>query len=418
MTHWLSIQNIPLKSFWRNRKGNLSIAGLGQAWEYRLHHRNDIAPCFRQISQLLKNNSTDLSPLQCLGFIAFSDQQQCTWESFGYGHFFLPAIELRKNTWGYQLACHLFYDNPQQWQTMINKRVEQLSHLDWSTTSKKHHSCALTPAGYIPDETQWQHLMTQSQQAFRDKQFRKVVLSRESRFSFDGTLSPWEILRRWHEANPYSYTYAFQETPGHVFFGCSPESLFHRRGLSITTEALAGTISRGTDRYTDQEKADYLLSDPKNITENRLVLDDIKQRLNPVCTHLKADKTHSLLKLKNLQHLRYLIRGRLIPDVKDEDLIRILHPTPAIGGLPREQAMAFIHREEPYARGLYAGICGIVGLNDTELNVSIRCARLAPGKLSLYSGAGIIPASRSLDEWEELDNKISTIRHILHTICT
>ena len=100
-------------------------------------------------------------------------------------------------------------------------------------------------------------------------------------------------------------------------------------------------------------------------------------------------------------------------DVKDEDLVALLHPTPAVGGAPREKAISFISHQEPYVRGLYAGACGVVGGDMTELTVSIRSACLTPDSLSLYSGAGIVQESLAESEWLELDNKLVTIQSVV-----
>ncbi|MGB1272564.1 MAG: isochorismate synthase, partial [Endozoicomonas sp.] len=273
------------------------------------------------------------------------------------------------------------------------------------------------PAGFQPTREQWCRLVDLASSYFAsDKQdsgsgqLDKVVLSREARFRLKGQLSPWALMDALQKANPCSYNFLFtsRSEKREVFLGCSPERLIKRQDRIVKTEALAGTSRRGKDRHEDFQLEVLLMNDRKNIHENRLVLDDIRQQLTPLCESLETDRCHSVLKLKTIQHLRYLVHGVLQEGIYDEQLIAALHPTPAVGGTPRKRARAFIEANEPYSRGLYAGACGVLGTQRSEFSVAIRSARLTPDRLSLFSGAGIVRGSVARDEWQELDNKIAT----------
>ncbi|MGS0727342.1 chorismate-binding protein, partial [Shewanella sp. 0m-11] len=101
------------------------------------------------------------------------------------------------------------------------------------------------------------------------------------------------------------------------------------------------------------------------------------------------------------------------PGVNDFQLIQALHPTPAVGGLPKESAMNFIRQQEGYVRGWYAGACGYFNKHESEFAVAIRSALIEPGRINLFAGAGIVAGSEADKEWTELENKLTTILSIL-----
>ena len=97
----------------------------------------------------------------------------------------------------------------------------------------------------------------------------------------------------------------------------------------------------------------------------------------------------------------------------DWQLLAALHPTPAVGGAPREAALAFIRESEPYDRGWYAGACGMLSRETSEFSVAIRSARITAQGISLFAGAGIVAGSEPAPEWAELDNKIANVLSLL-----
>lgn len=408
---WLAHQR-PLftRAYWSDREGDLAIAALGSAWEYRLAAQADIRGGFTAARQWLSG-----SRARCLSYFSFSDRDSQLWPEFGYGRIFLPQIELVQTRQGCTLACNLVLDAAGCWQEQVLRLKYALQQLVWRQAVA---SPALKLAGeplHCPDRSGWARLMASAFQAF-EQGLDKVVLSRQTRLPLAEGGSPWLLMQGWQQASAHSYSFAFEGASGSVFLGCSPERLFRRHGHMVYTEALAGTSLRGCGQAEEQALEARLMSDHKNIHENRLVLDDILSRLRPLCSALESDQGHSVLRLKNLLHLRYLIRGVIHSNVCDEQLMLALHPTPAVGGTPRQQALGFIHEHEPYCRGLYAGACGIIGDGLTELNVSIRSALFKPHSISLYSGAGIVRGSSVDSEWRELDNKIAIVETLLASL--
>ena len=417
LLEWLSAQAPLNRSFWADREGDLEIAGLGCTWQYRLQSRNDISQCFESVNSLLDSIS-GVHSTRCLGYLSFSDNPNAVWPRYGYGKFFLPTLEIVQTRKGSTLACNLLVSDSENWMSCIRAALEIIENIRWGGVSDSE-VLVLHSMKFQPDENNWHALIDCATAAFEAEVMEKVVLSRESRLDYSGQLDPWHLLQQWRMSNPRSFLYAFESDPDpdgqerDVFLGCSPERLFNRQGRLIRTEALAGTAARGRNRDEDFQMELRLLNDSKNLHENRLVLDDIRERLRPLCDTLESDRSHSVVKLKTVQHLRFLFRGILKKEVGDSELLSCLHPTPAVGGSSREKALEFIEVNEPYSRGLYSGVCGYIGRDNSELSVSLRCGLLQQNTLSLFSGAGIVKGSEAEEEWQELDNKILTVLKLL-----
>lgn len=422
LLHWLEQQGGCQRTYWRDREADFEIAALDRSWQLPVQSRKDIPVALQTVQRLIQRSGDQAFGAHCLTYLSFSDDTKMVWKAFGYGCVFLSRLEIVQTRRGATLACHLTGDTEQSWCNSIEQAIELLQNIHWKIMPVDTQF-RLQPIKFQPEEQDWHRNIDLATKEFASKKMQKVVLSRTGEMKVNGVVSPWLILSRWKAANPRSYVYAIESTSGDVFFGCSPERLFSRKGRALLTEALAGTIRRGDSRGEDRKLERSLLNDAKNIHENRLVLNDISHRLKSLCLSLETDRSHSVVKLKSIQHLRYLIRGVLKPDVSDGQLLMALHPTPAVGGAGREEAMNFIEQHEGYSRGLYAGVCGVVGPDKAELTVSIRCALIrqimngldsvCEQHLSLFSGAGIVQGSDAADEWQELNNKLETVYSLL-----
>ncbi|WP_194842656.1 isochorismate synthase MenF [Endozoicomonas sp. OPT23] len=403
---WLSTQSFSGRCYWQDRNSDIKIAGLGRSWSQVVNNKEEAGEVFLTAHSKLPESG------RCLSYLSFSDKPHMVWPQFGYGEFFVPLIEIVQRRKGCFLACNLSRDSKEAWRESLSQARQCLETINWQLTDPDWDYMLAAPR-FRPCPDRWQSLMEKTMAAIGQNNLKKVVLSRETRMALNGHLDLWVLLQQWQVINPRSYVFAFEADNGDFFFGCSPERLFSRVDGVIHTEALAGTTSRGESRDEDFRLELRLLNDAKNIHENNLVLDDIRQRLNEVCDSLEFDRSHSVVKLKRIQHLRHLIRGVLKQHIGDGELFSALHPTPAVGGTGREEAMAFIESEEGYSRGLYAGTCGVIGDRKSEFTVSIRSALLRNNSLSLFSGAGIVDGSKAWEEWSELNNKIATLLTLL-----
>ena len=206
--------------------------------------------------------------------------------------------------------------------------------------------------------------------------------------------------------NHTSYHFCFQINSTTAFIGTSPERLYYRHDRLLKTEAIAGTRHRGASIQSDMLLSEELQSSPKDIREHQLVVENLQSILSQLCESVKIDRTAAILKLNKVQHLYTQCQGILTPDVTDADILPQLHPTPAVGGVPRTPALKLIQELEPFERGWYAAPVGWVGADDAEFAVAIRSGLIDRDRLLLFAGAGIVTGSQSEEEWIEIENKI------------
>jgi menaquinone-specific isochorismate synthase len=150
-----------------------------------------------------------------------------------------------------------------------------------------------------------------------------------------------------------------------------------------------------------------LLHSAKDRSEHTYVRTGIQEALAPLCEELDLDGDVAEMKLARGRHLKSMVRGTLKEGVTDAGLLEAMHPTPAVGGHPRDGALVEIRDLEPFDRGLYAGPVGWIGAGASEFAVGIRSGLVRGRTLDLYSGAGIVAGSVPHEEWAEIENKIS-----------
>jgi menaquinone-specific isochorismate synthase len=240
---------------------------------------------------------------------------------------------------------------------------------------------------------------------------RKVVLSRPVDVHLGGALSLSAALRRLRAGEP-NCTIFSMPVPAGTFFGASPELLVARHGTKVSSHPLAGTVPRGDTARTDADAQRDLAGSAKNRAEHRYVVDAIAAALAPFCAELSVPTEPSVVAFRSVAHLGTRLEGRLDRPTGVLDLLRPLHPTPAVGGTPRPEALAFIAGHEAGDRGHWAGPVGWVGAGgDGEWMIGIRSAQLdVNGKtIRLRAGGGIVGDSDPAAEAAEANVKLATV---------
>jgi len=236
--------------------------------------------------------------------------------------------------------------------------------------------------------------------AIRDGSFRKIVAARRATVELDEALDPVTLLARLrpHQGSGCR-RFAFFRAHA-AFLGSTPERLILRRGRTIETEALAGSIGSG------RQQAARLLESRKDQGEHALVVEHIVERLGPVCDSLEWSDEPRVRELRNLLHLHTPIHGELSRDLHVLELVERLHPTPAVGGVPAAEAVRWIAKGEAHPRGWYAGAIGWFNSSgDGEFDVALRSCLLTGSTALLYAGAGIMLDSDPDLEYQETDLK-------------
>jgi menaquinone-specific isochorismate synthase len=211
------------------------------------------------------------------------------------------------------------------------------------------------------------------------------------------------VLERLRLAAPACTRFALR-VGAETFLGASPEDLVGRAGRHVVTEAVAGSVSTGT-----QDAEEILLRSDKEGTEHAIVVREIRAALTPLCVGIHQD-ARSTLRLRHLSHLRTRIVGILKEPCHVLDLAAALHPTPALGGTPRRTALAWLDDHEHADRGFYGGPFGTFdGAGDGHFIVAIRSGLLGTDVAHLFAGAGIVAGSQAAAEWTETRWKLQSM---------
>ncbi|MDN3620711.1 MULTISPECIES: chorismate-binding protein [Polaribacter] len=255
------------------------------------------------------------------------------------------------------------------------------------------------------DKEKHLHLVEKALDEINNNELIKVVVSRKEEIQldeFDVLLTFKKLLNTY--ANAFVYVW-FHPKVG-LWFGATPETLLNITGNTFKTMSLAGT-----QVYVDTEEVVWR---GKELDEQQLVTDFIESQLKPISTNLKIDKTETV-RAGNLLHLRSSVEGELRFTSNLKTLIRSLHPTPAVCGLPREKAEEFISKYENYKRTFYSGFLGELNIENknSSLFVNLRCMSVADKIASIYVGGGITKDSSAKKEWEETVAKTKTIKKVL-----
>ncbi len=240
---------------------------------------------------------------------------------------------------------------------------------------------------------------------------RKVVLSRPVTVELDGPLSLPAVLRRLRAGEPNCTVFSMP-VPDGAFFGASPELLVALHDGRVSCHPLAGTVPRGDTARADADAQRDLARSAKSREEHRYVVDEIAGALAPYCDELSVPQEPSVVAFRSVAHLGTRIEGRLNEPVGVLELLERLHPTPAVGGTPRAEALGFIAHHEAGGRGYWAGPVGWVdATGDGEWMIGIRSARLHADGLAvtLRAGGGVVASSEPDAEATEANVKLATV---------
>lgn len=263
-----------------------------------------------------------------------------------------------------------------------------------------------------PDKREWTANVRRVLGAIGAGHVRKVVLAREVVLEADKPFDRRALLERLSRSHPTCFTYA-----AGGFVGASPELLVRRRGDEVESCPMAGTVARGATPGEDDALVDALSHSAKDAEEHSLLVTAVVDALAPLCRGGPEAAPAEVVRLPTVSHLATRVRGRLsLPAPSALSLAGKLHPTPAVGGLPRPAALAAIATLEGFDRGLYAGPVGWVdGRGEGEWAVALRGAELDGSRARLVAGAGIVAGSDPDAEWAETEAKLQAMLSAVKT---
>jgi len=294
------------------------------------------------------------------------------------------------------------------------KAHEKFRAFDYRSARRKDRPSAPRKVEEVGGEGAYQRAVGAALEEIAHGNYRKIVLARARRLTTTEEFHPLGVLNHLRQRFPGCYAFSIANGRGQSFIGASPERLVRVAAGRMHTEALAGSAPRGESASEDAAYARALLQSEKDLREHRLVFESIARRVADLNLQLEHAGQPRVLGLANVQHLHLPISAALPPEVHILDLVARLHPTPAVGGTPREPAVAAITRLEPFARGLYAGPQGWVDhRGGGEFFVGLRSALIDGHTATAYAGAGIVAGSSPEKEFAETELKFKALLDVL-----
>ncbi|NWJ96956.1 MAG: isochorismate synthase [Chloroflexi bacterium] len=391
--------------YWEHPSDKFAMAGAGTAFLITGEGEQRFEATQEEWRKLLEEAITGgvdawgVGPVLMGGF-SFDPDRPTTelWRGYGESLLVLPRLLLTRK------ADHCFLTvnallNPDSDATTLARQVALLYHqppkYSFNATSNSLSLKDVRPA------EEWKALVSQAVQRICEGDFEKVVLAREVRAFAQTAFQAGTILDRLRQNFPDATVFAIARE-GRAFVGATPERLVQLQHGEVRTVALAGSIARGSTPEEDTRLGNELLHSDKNQGEHALVIDLIQEALKKVCSTLYIGEPPSLLKLRNVQHLYTPIIGRLREHSTILKLVEVLHPTPALGGYPRNEALQFIRENEGLDRGWYGAPVGWLDRRgEGEFVVAIRSALLDGGSATLFAGCGIVADSEPDSEYQE-----------------
>lgn len=412
---------------WASPQQDVSFVAIGALMEHRPSGANrfqQAAEWWAPIAERMASHSdpSDLrSTPACLAGFAFRDSpnRSADWEPWGDAALCVPEVLVwseRGTTTVVYTVDNLAGDVDDQVNRLRTTLQTWMSRAESTGSEPSTNELIDIPTNQA-DWEQWKKRVESAQQRMADGSLQKVVLARAQSFapSDAHTFDPLATALALRNRQVSSTTFLICRKDGRAFLGSSPEVLVRLDNRKVETVALAGTRRRDTGA-TDHELGEALLESNKDRLEQQLVANAIIDALQPAVTDLELSEAPEVVRHPDVQHLRTSIKGLLTEHSSIFDLVRRLHPTPAVGGLPRESALAWLDDNEHLDRGWYAGPVGWFNESgDGEFVVAIRSVLMTPNSASAFAGCGLVSSSNPADEWEESRVKLQTVRRGLAT---
>lgn len=409
--HWLLAQGNRSRGYWRDRHAGYELAGIGTADVLTGEVQADLDDLMRRLHAGI---ATVHPNLRYFGGMRFNPAPPLEekWKPFGAYRFVLPRFEVLKRGDQAYLACNIVH-RAAAGDDLKQRLLDALDAMPFPHGSPDTTLPALKARNDIPGRTAWEALVADALASIQTGAITKVVLARIAELCFDTMPDPIAVLTRLVARAPNAFHFCFQPREDAAFFGASPERLYNRQRRYVQSESLAGTRGRGDTPGEDAALAEALLASEKDRREQRIVTEVIQGVLERHCNAVYAETEPAVLRLHRCQHLQTRLEGIMRGDGGDAALLRDLQPTPAVGGHPRDAAIAHIAAAEPFDRGWYAGPVGWVSGEAAEFAVGIRSALVHGDRLSVFAGAGIVAGSVPSEEWQETENKLQNMLSVL-----
>ncbi|MEM9955020.1 MAG: isochorismate synthase [Chloroflexota bacterium] len=403
--------------YWENARDDVAFAGIGVALDIMAYGEDRFETIRYHALELFADakvldEQEALATPRLFGGFSFRDDfiPDVAWSDFPPAHFVLPHYQMVRvgdTTW-LSINAHIDYGEPplgmlDDLKEALSAKIAQLQ----TYSSEASHKAEQIALDYPMPYDTWEKHLTDATRRMKNGEFDKVVLSRVAEVRFKQAIDTDGALDYLAETYPDTYRFLFEPRPHSAFYGATPELLASVKGTQFKTMALAGSIQRGNTAEEDEAYGQALLNSPKDSYEHQVVIDGIREPLAPLSESITIGET-GIMTLSNIQHIHTPISATLKQDDGIILIVEALHPTPALGGQPREIAMQAIGEYEPVPRGWYAAPVGWIDRDlNGEFGVAIRSAVAQNQRVWLYAGAGIVADSDPQKEWDEINLKFT-----------
>lgn len=393
--------------YWQNREKTFTLVGLGHAHiiENNAHDGrfDSVEAQWKELTQNIVQEERDLQPILFGGF-TFDTKNNVAgeWTDFPQSAFAVATHQLVIRHDKAYVTINLITEDAQSGQLFERLRKERDTLIHAAQVKEVKTYAKPTMTSYEePHKEAYLQSIDQVTSLIKEDAAQKVVIARSLALAFEQDITAPQILSHVVHEQPESYLFGL-EREGLLFYGASPERLVKVDNGRAYSSCVAGSIKRGKTAEEDELLGQSLLNDTKNRGEHHYVVEMISETFEKNCTAVKVPSGPKLLKIRDIQHLYTPVEGVLNEEATILQLVKHLHPTPALGGVPREAAMELIRQYEPMNRGLYAAPIGWLDAEGNgEFAVAIRSAALIKNKAYLYAGGGIVADSEAQSEYEE-----------------
>jgi salicylate biosynthesis isochorismate synthase len=400
---------------WLQPIDDFAMVGIGNAWSVQAEGPDR----FRAVAEAWEARLagallSDAAEPRLIGGFGFTGEVPDgePWSPFGAASMVLPELLLVRRGESLTLTASYIDDGAADGQARLERQWSELVRgvaLGPGPETQDQAPAPLSVVAEHPDRVTWDRLVARFAGAVGRGRLDKVVLARRVDLEAPLEIDVVGAVRWLAERSPNSTTYAFTRG-GSVFFGATPERLVATQNKAFQTVAIAGTIRHDDDPAVEATLAAELLASDKDREEHEIVVDTLRTLLEPVSAEIAVAQGPVVARFGTVQHLVTSVSGRLRDRSGILSLAALLHPTPAVGGEPRDLALELIAEHEGFDRGWYAGPLGWVGADgDGEFVVALRCAVVSGKSAALFAGCGIVADSDAAREWEESRNKMQVV---------
>ena len=337
------------------------------------------------------------------------------WAGWGPGALWLPRVMIRRVAGGCEAVVTAPASELAEWTERVRALEVSRRPIDPPPPRVGHHT--VNTCGEREDWTARVSALVDAMVS-PGAPLRKVVLARAQQleaapgYRFDALSTAWHL----RDQQAGCAIFAWCADDGAAFVGATPELLCRVDGGGLQTSALAGTAPRGRVPAEDEALARALAETAKERHEHRLVVDGIVESLAGLGAEVTVSETPEIRQLQDVQHLETPIAATLPKGLGLLDAVGALHPTPAVGGVPREAALRWLAEHEGLDRGHYAAPIGWMNeAGDGAFFVALRSVLLTPDCAWAFAGAGIVAGSDPSAEWREVNHKLRAVRGALTT---